>query len=109
MSKKNKEVEWFVPIDDRDFHCPICKRLTPPEYTEKHHLKTKQRGGKETEKVCVNCGDMLHQIFTNKQLDREYDTIEKILTHRDIQEWIRFIQKKPDSFSVCMKRKKRKN
>ena len=106
--KKNKEIEWFVK-EESEFHCPVCKRLTPPQYIEKHHLHTKQRGGKDTERVCCNCGDMVHQLFTNKELDRKFNTIEKLCEHPAIQEWIRFIQKKPDSFSVCMKTKKRRN
>lgn len=90
--------------------CPICKRHIPPEYQEKHHLKPKSRGGKhkDTLFVCCSCGDTLHQLFTNKELDKEYNTLEKILANEQIRKWIKWIRRKPDDFSVCMKTKKKR-
>lgn len=88
--------------------CPICKRDVPDEYQEKHHLTPKRKKGKETVLVCCNCGDMLHQLFTNKELAKKYNNIEKIVANAEVQKWIEWVSKKPNSFSVCMKTKKKR-
>ena len=98
----------MIPKVDNTITCPICKRLTPEKYQEKHHLVPRAKKGKETERVCINCGDMVHKTFTNNELRDVYNTIEAIKAHPAIQKWIKWIRKKPDSFSVCMKSKKRK-
>jgi hypothetical protein len=87
--------------------CTICRRLTPPEYQEKHHLVPKSRKGKETILVCRNCGDQLHKLFSNKEMERAYNTIEAILSDERIQKWIKWVKKKKD-FRVCVKAKKKK-
>ena len=88
--------------------CPICDRITPDCYMEKHHLIPKCRKGKITELMCCDCHDMIHQLFTEKELERKYFTIESILAVSDIQKWIKWIQKKPDHFRITMKRKKKR-
>jgi len=89
--------------------CPVCKRNIPPCYQEKHHLIPKQKKGKETINLCCNCGDMLHKLFTNKELIKKYNTLEKILANSEVQNWIKWICKKPNDFSICMATKKRKH
>jgi len=94
-----------------NIECPICTRDVPERYQEKHHLTPKSKGGskKETVLVCCNCGDMLHKLFTNKELKKKYNTIEAILSHPDVQKWVSWVkEKKPNDFSVCMATKKRK-
>ena len=88
--------------------CMICKRITPLEYQEKHHLIPKCRKGKEKIMVCKVCGDQLHQIFTIKELEHQYNSICNILLNKKIQNWIKWINKKPISSHVCMKHKKKK-
>ena len=89
--------------------CPICKRNVPPKYQEKHHLVPKSKKGKNTVEVCRNCGDMVHKLFSNKELTKAYNTIEAIIEHEAVQTWVQWINKKPEDFSVCMKAKKTKN
>jgi len=93
---------------DQLIHCPICRREVPEGCWEKHHLIPKSKGGKETITVCINCGDQIHKLLSLKELKTTYNTSETICSHPDIQKWIAWIQKKPNDFSVCMKRKKRR-
>lgn len=58
-------------------------------------------------KVCIDCGDQIHNIFSNKELEREYNTLEKLIAHPPMQKWIKWIRKKK-TFGICMKQKKRK-
>lgn len=96
-------------MKQEDIVCPICRRDVPSIYQEEHHLIPKSKKGKDTVTVCKNCGDMVHKLFTNKELARIYNTIEAINAHPDVQTWVKWVNKKPDDFSVCMKAKKTKN
>lgn len=89
-------------------NCSICQRDTPEEFLEKHHLVPRSKHGSNIPGiiVCSSCGDQLHQLFTNKQLAKEYNTIEKLLSSEKIQTWIKWIQNKPNDFRVCMRKKK---
>ena len=96
-------------MPQENIECPICKRETPSQHQEKHHLIPRSKKGKKTVLVCRSCGDMIHKLFTLKELAKKYNTVEAILTHEDVQKWIIWISKKPDDFSVCMARKKSRN
>ena len=87
--------------------CKICGRDTPPTYSERHHLIPKSRKGKETIEVCCNCGDQLHRLFSNKELEREFNTVESILNNDKVQKWVKWISKKKN-FSVPKGTKKRR-
>ena len=87
-------------------NCSICGRETPDKYLEKHHLIPKSKKGKETITVCVDCGNSIHQFFSNSELKKRLNTINKIKSDPKMQTWINWISKKPNSFGVCMARKK---
>ncbi|MBX3227281.1 MAG: hypothetical protein KIT84_34905 [Labilithrix sp.] len=71
--------------------CPLCER---PNYNPSdHHLVPKSRGGKVTETICRDCHSAIHATFTNKELEREYATIEALLSHPGLATQIRFIGK----------------
>lgn len=101
--------------------CPICKRDTPSEYQEGHHLIPKSirkrnkyaklpelKKGQDTITVCINCGDQLHLLFTEKELADDYRTIVALLANKEVQNWVKWIKKKPNDFTVCMKVKKKR-
>jgi len=83
--------------------CSLCDRPTPEQYVEKHHIVPVSKGGKDTVKVCVACGDQIHQLFENREL--KYMSFEDLKNHPKVLTWINWIKKKRD-FVVCMKRKK---
>jgi len=86
--------------------CPICERTSTTEYIEKHHLTPRSRGGKKTLLICIDCGDQIHKLFTNKKLDKEFNTLEKLLADPKIQKWKEWVKNK--KFGICMKSKKRR-
>jgi len=51
---------------------------------------------------------MLHNLFTNKELKKKYNSLETILANKDVQNWIKWIKKKPNDFVICMATKKRR-
>ena len=87
--------------------CTYCERDTPDRYLEKHHLTPRCKNGKETTSVCIDCGDQIHNLFTNKELEHQYNTVEKLKSHPKMQAWIRWIRKRKE-FGFCMKAKKKK-
>lgn len=95
-------------IEEKSIKCKICLRDTPQKYQERHHLIPKSKKGKITEVVCCNCGDMLHKLFTNNELARDFNTIESIKSNDKVRKWVSWISKKSNDFSVCMKTKKKR-
>jgi hypothetical protein len=44
--------------------------------------------------LCRPCHDQMHALFTEKELERDYNTIEKLKAHPDVQKWIAWIKTK---------------
>jgi len=87
--------------------CPICRREVPEAYLEKHHLVPRAKQGKDTVFLCCDCGDQLHKLFTNKELEKELNELAKLLANEKVRKWVKWIRKQK-SFGFCMKSKKRK-
>jgi hypothetical protein len=89
------------------FHCELCKREVG--ILTRHHLVPKSRGGRGGNVImlCVSCKDQIHRLFTNKELERVYNTLEKILGDERVKNYIRWIRKQKKE-RVTMKLKKRK-
>jgi len=76
--------------------CELCGRegikLT------NHHLVPKQKKGRNEQdnyaKVCIPCSKQIHALFTNKELKREYNTIEKLKSSAKIKKWVGWVRKK---------------
>ena len=88
-------------------NCSICDRATPLEYGGRHHLIPYCKKGKVTIPVCVDCGSQIHKLFTISELTHRYNTLEALLAHPDIRNWIGWIRKRKE-FGFCMKGKKKR-
>ena len=78
--------------------CPICRNRYRPAEMSRHHLVPKSRRGRETVWLCRHCHRQIHALFTEKELERRYDTIDKLLAADEMQSWIRWIRRhKPRS------------
>jgi hypothetical protein len=86
--------------------CVICDRSTPKQYLEKHHLKTRKKS-KECIQVCCDCADQIHKLFSNKELETIYSTLDSLLSNERMQKWIKWIRNKKE-FGFCMKCKKKR-
>ncbi len=71
--------------------CPLCER--PNRKPSDHHLVPKTRGGKVTQTICQDCHTAIHATFSNKELEREYSTVDALLAHEGFAKIIRFIAK----------------
>ena len=82
--------------------CPICERFMPLTF---HHLtpktthkKYKKLGYNTADlsrgvNVCRPCHSQIHRLIPNEDLAATYNTLEKILPHPGIQQWIPYIRK----------------
>ncbi len=73
--------------------CVLCDR--PCENLSGHHVIPECRGGAEKIEVCSDCHLAIHQFFSNKELDREYSTIDALLSNEQFAKHIRWLSKQP--------------
>lgn len=90
--------------------CPICERdMWKGDSIDKHHMVPKCRGGKETEYLHKICHRKIHSIWTEKELEREFNDPEVIKQHEEIQKFIKFVKKKePDYYDRNEKHNRKK-
>lgn len=71
--------------------CPLCERpnLRPSD----HHLVPKSRGGRGGDKVliCRDCHSAIHALFSNKELEKSYTTVDALLANERFAKMVRFI------------------
>jgi hypothetical protein len=64
----------------------------------RHNKRIKRDLGNERHKqadTCRPCHSQLHSLFTEKELEQEYNTIEKLKAHPEVQKWIKWVRKRP--------------
>jgi hypothetical protein len=71
--------------------CPLCER--PNREPSDHHLVPRARGGKVTRTICQDCHSAIHATFTNKELERQYATVEALLAHEGFARIVHYIAK----------------
>lgn len=88
--------------------CKICGRNIPGKACSmKHHLTPRSLKGKETIIVCRPCGSQIHKIFSLREMQKKYHTLDTIFSDERMQKWIKWIRK-TDHWKVCMKAKKKR-
>ena len=81
--------------------CELCLReLIPGPTVGTHHLIPKLKGGKKgpTVELHTCCHQKIHSVFTEAQLAKTYNTIEKLLENEDIQNFVAWVSKKDPEF-----------
>jgi 5-methylcytosine-specific restriction enzyme A len=96
MARKKTNVPSF-PIRPPDDLCSLCRRQVPADMLTKHHLKPRERGGtaEHTTPMCRPCHKQLHAIFSNRQLDEFYDSVETLRSLPQLQPFLKWIRKQP--------------
>ena len=86
--------------------CELRGRVV--ERRKRHHLIPRSRHGTKRVKwsfsreelhctvpLCGPCHRQIHRTLTEKELEREYNTVEALLSHLDIFRFVRWIERKP--------------
>ncbi len=85
-------------------YCPLCDR--PKLRPSDHHLIPRTRGGTETESICEDCHKAIHAQFSNKQLEKEFNTVAALLSNERFRRTVNFISKQDPSRRVRTVRSK---
>ena len=99
--------------------CELCNREV--ENTSVHHLIprtrhknkrnkrtfTREEVKNRTAELCSLCHDFIHKQFTEKELERNYNSIGLLKEHRDVKKFVEWIAPKPDGFTVPHSRSRR--
>ncbi len=88
--------------------CAICGR---DEVLTRHHLIPRTRHHnkknkrdfdrtivKETVGICRPCHSQIHLLLTEKQLERDWNSIERLLGHPELAKFAEWIARKPPGF-----------
>lgn len=77
--------------------CPLCNR---DALGSNHHLIPKCRGGSECEFICVDCHEAIHMLFSNKELENQYNSVESLLENELFQRTVKYISRQDPSRHV---------
>lgn len=80
--------------DEMNFHHLIPKTFHNNKRISK--LYEREFLNKNGVMLCIACHNKLHSCIEEKDMDFEFNTIEKIKTITDIQKWISWKQKHPE-------------
>jgi hypothetical protein len=88
--------------------CALCKREVVR--TTKHHLipRSRHRNRKKREEIdrdelnrvidiCWPCHKHIHAVLTEKELDAEYNTVEKIVSYPPVAKFLDWVRKQRDA------------
>lgn len=90
--------------------CELCGRQV--SFLTRHHLIPRTRHANKRNKrefdrqevkgriawLCRPCHDHVHALFTEKTLERDFNTLELIAAHPEVAKFVTWIQRKPDGF-----------
>ena len=90
--------------------CELCERTV--DHLTVHHLFPKSQGRRAgrkvqelpTVRVCRACHRQLHALFSNKELARELDSIEKLKVHPAMQKFLAWIKKQDPNKKIKVRR-----
>jgi hypothetical protein len=78
--------------------CPLCDRIIPTTQIDAHHLIPKSHRGTETVLLHRICHRQIHALFTETELARQFNTVDKLKSHEEILRFIHWVKQKPDDF-----------
>lgn len=90
--------------------CPFC--LRDVEKLSNHHLIPRCRGGEldETVRICNDCHNAIHAFFSNKELEKEYNSMDALLSNEEFSKHIKWLSKQnPNRKFPTTLRKTKKN
>jgi hypothetical protein len=66
--------------------------------TDRHHWQPKSKGGREYDYLHKICHRMIHRLFSEKELNADYTTPEKIVRHPEMARFILWVRRKPSDY-----------
>ena len=102
-------------------HCELCGRFVGP--ITRHHLIPRTRhANKRTQRefdrvelkrrvvwFCQPCHDHVHALFTEKSLERDFNTLHSLAAQPAVAKFVAWIRSKPGGFRVPAKTARRRS
>ncbi len=99
--------------------CELCERELHITPLTRHHLIPQTRHKNKKNKrdfdradvkeriaiLCKPCHKHIHAVISEKEMERQFNTISQLKEHPEVKKFVGWIANKPDGFSV----KSRKN
>lgn len=84
--------------EQEELTCPLCGRVMPDGSWNEHHLVPATFKG--TEKVALHriCHDTLHRTFTEREMQKYYNTIDRLMERVEIQSFVDWVKKQPNDY-----------
>jgi len=90
--------------------CELCQRQVT--VLTRHHLIPRTRHANKRNQreftradvkqriawLCRPCHNHIHALFTEKTLERDFNTMESLAAHPEVSRFVAWIRKKPDAF-----------
>ena len=78
---------------EADSCCGLCQRAV--QHTSRHHLVPREEGGRygDTVALCQPCHSSVHRFLTNRELARQYPTVEALRAAEPLQGYLDWIRK----------------
>lgn len=109
MAKKQQsESEWWLRSQPTRLECPVCLHEYGRKELTKHHLIPKSRGGKETALICKPCHKQIHAVYSEKELEQRYGTLDDLLEAPEYVSWVKWIRKHPPRKRIRTKTSRRR-
>ena len=105
---ENRPMPESTCSDPNQTFCPICEHLYSPRELTRHHLVPKSRKGRITVPVCSHCHRQIHALYTEKELERQYGTLEKLLAADELQPWIKWVRRRKPTARIPVRSSRRK-
>ena len=96
--------------ENRDHRCELCRRCV--DHVTLHHLLPRSQGKRRKMKaaelptawLCPACHCQLHTLFTNKELARNYASIEQLRAEPRVARFVEWISRQDPNKRVKVRR-----
>lgn len=78
--------------------CPLCGRPMPDGSWNEHHLVPATFKGRDKVAMHIICHNTLHRTFSEREMEKYYNTIPRLMENEDIQKFVDWVKKKPDDY-----------
>ena len=83
--------------------CALCRHQYDRRELTRHHVVPKSRGGTDIELLCPLCHKQVHALFTERELEEHYGTLDKLESAEPLQPFLRFVRKRKPTKSITVK------
>ena len=90
-------------------HCELCQRdvkqLTAHHLVPRQTVKRKQAESGPTIEICSPCHRQIHVLYTNLELARDLNTVDKLKSEPRMHKFLNWIKKQNPQKKVRIRRK----